>query len=121
VSETAQLAARIAAADFHTIPPAAVEVSKQALMDFIGVTVAGMEEPLAAMLRADAEEQGGNPQATVIATTERTSVQQAALINGSAGHAHDYDDVQSAMTGHPTVPVAPAVLALAEYRLFHRR
>ncbi len=116
MNETAQLAARIAAANFNDIPPAAVEVSKQALLDFIGVTVAGMEEPLANILRQDASEQGGFPQATVFATNERTSVQQAALINGSAGHAHDYDDVQSAMTGHPTVPVAPAVLALAEQR-----
>ncbi len=37
------------------------------------------------------------------------------MINGAAGHAHDYDDVHMAMNGHPTVPVAPAVLALAEH------
>jgi 2-methylcitrate dehydratase PrpD len=48
----------------------------------------------------------------------RASVEQAALINGAAGHAHDYDDVHMAMNGHPTVPVAPAVLALAEH---HRK
>ena len=118
MQETARLAARVASADYETIPAEAIEVSKQAILDFIGVTVAGMEEPLAAILRADAAEQGGNPQATIFATSERTSVQQAALINGSAGHAHDYDDVQSAMTGHPTVPVAPAVLALAEHQGF---
>lgn len=116
MNETTRLAARVAAANFDSIPTEAVEVSKQAILDFIGVTVAGMEEPLANILRQDASEQGGFPQATVIGTNERTSVQQAALINGSAGHAHDYDDVQSAMTGHPTVPVAPAVLALAEYQ-----
>jgi len=115
VNETARLAARVASANFEHIPTEAVEVSKQAILDFIGVTVAGMQEPLANILRQDASEQGGHPQATVIGTGERTSVQQAALINGSAGHAHDYDDVQSAMTGHPTVPVAPAVLALAEH------
>ncbi len=38
----------------------------------------------------------------------------AALINGAAGHALDYDDVVSALNGHPTAPVAPAVLAQAE-------
>ncbi len=112
--ETRRLAARVAAADFATIPENAREVSKQALLDFIGVTIAGMEEPLARILREEALEQGGHPQATIIGTSERTSVQQAALINGSAGHAHDYDDVATAMTGHPTVPVAPVVLALAE-------
>ena len=43
-------------------------------------------------------------------------MQQAALINGSAGHALDYDDVHLLMPGHPTVPVVPALLALAEHR-----
>jgi 2-methylcitrate dehydratase PrpD len=115
MNETARLAARVASADYGAIPENAIEASKQALLDFIGVTVAGMEEPLARILREDAADQGGNPQATIIATGERTSVQQAALINGSAGHAHDYDDVLMAMSGHPTVPVAPVVLALAEH------
>ncbi len=38
----------------------------------------------------------------------------AALINGAAGHALDYDDVHNALPGHATAPVAPAVVALAE-------
>lgn len=116
MNETTRLATRVAAADFAAIPADAREVSKQALLDFIGVTVAGMNEPLAKILRDDAAEQGGHAQATIIGTSEKVSVQQAALINGSAGHAHDYDDVQMAMSGHPTVPVAPVVLALAEHR-----
>ncbi len=115
MQETARLAARLSSAQFSAIPSNAVEVSKQGLLDFIGVTIAGMDEPLAKILREDAAEQGGYPQATVIGTAERVSVQQAALINGAAGHAHDYDDVQMAMSGHPTVPVAPAVLAMAEH------
>lgn len=114
MNETARLATRIASADFDAVPMNAREVSKQALMDFIGVTIAGMEEPLARILREDAAEQGGHAQATIIGTADKVSVQQAALINGSAGHAHDYDDVQMDMSGHPTVPVAPVVLALAE-------
>ena len=38
----------------------------------------------------------------------------AALINGTAGHALDYDDAHTTMGGHPTVPVLPAALAVAE-------
>ena len=38
----------------------------------------------------------------------------AALINGAAAHALDFDDTHMAMNGHPSVPVIPAVLALAE-------
>src|SRR5208282_1342487 len=40
----------------------------------------------------------------------------AALVNGAAAHALDFDDTHMAMNGHPSVPVIPAVLALAEGR-----
>ena len=113
---TLALSQRIAGTTLDDIPVNAQEVSKQAILDYIGVTIAGVEEPLSRILREDAQEQGGHAQATVIGTQERVSVQQAALINGSAGHAHDYDDVQTDMGGHPTVPVAPVVLALAEHQ-----
>jgi 2-methylcitrate dehydratase PrpD len=112
---TMALAERVSSADFDEMPPEAKEVAKQALMDFIGVTLAGSSEPLTRILREEAGEQGGHAQSSIIGASERTSTTQAALINGAAGHAHDYDDVHTAMSGHPTVPVAPAVLALGEH------
>jgi 2-methylcitrate dehydratase PrpD len=114
-SATLALAERIAATDHDRIPGNAREVGRQALLDFIGVTLAGSDEPLSRILREEARDAGGTPQALFIGTGERGNVAQAALINGAAGHAHDYDDVHSAMSGHPTVPVAPVVLALGEH------
>lgn len=113
---TRRLAERITQTRYRSIPPAARTVAKQALMDFIGVTVAGAREPLAEILAAQIAEEGGHPQARLIGRPNRASVRRAAWFNGSAGHAHDYDDVHTDMTGHPTVPVAPVVLALAEHR-----
>ena len=113
---TSQLAERIANTDFGTIPDAATTVAKQALMDFAGVALAGAREPLANLLAAEIAAAGGHPQAQLIGRPEKASVRQAAWFNGAAGHAHDYDDVHTDMIGHPTVPVAPAVLALAEHR-----
>ncbi|HVR28720.1 MAG TPA: MmgE/PrpD family protein, partial [Thermoanaerobaculia bacterium] len=46
----------------------------------------------------------------------RTSALLAALINGAASHALDFDDTHTTMSGHPSVPVIPAALALAEAR-----
>ena len=109
------LAARISATRWDNLPRAAQTVAKQCLFDFIGVTLAGAREPLADILNAEAADLGGRAQAGVIGRGQRVNVEQAALINGAAGHAHDYDDVHMAMNGHPTVPVAPAVLALAEH------
>ncbi len=114
MSATMRLAQRIAGAKFDEIPANAVEVGKQALMDFIGVTVAGAREPLANILVDEAEHEGGHPRAQLIGRATKATASQAALINGSAGHAHDYDDVHNAMSGHPTVPVAPTALALTE-------
>jgi len=115
VGATLELAERIVRTRYAGLSAATRTVASQALLDFLGVTLAGASEPLTRILLEQAEAEGGRPQATVIGNALRTSVRQAALINGAAGHAHDYDDVHDAMTGHPTVPVAPAVLALGEH------
>jgi len=112
---TRLLAERIASASYASLPDSARTVAKQALLDFIGVALAGVNEPLTRILRDEARAEGGHAQASVLGTGERASTIQAALINGAAGHAHDYDDVHNAMSGHPTVPVAPVVLALGEH------
>jgi 2-methylcitrate dehydratase PrpD len=112
---TAALARRIIATGPAWPSPAARTVASQALLDFIGVTAAGSREPLSDILRRQIADEGGNRQAALIGTALRANLRQAALVNGAAGHAHDYDDVHDAMVGHPTVPVAPVVLALGEH------
>jgi 2-methylcitrate dehydratase PrpD len=111
---TTRLAERIVGTRYQSLSPEAVTVAKQCLLDFIGVTVAGMHEPVSRILLADVREAGGAPQASIVRETSKVNLDQAALVNGTAGHAHDYDDVHMDMPGHPTVPVAPAVLALGE-------
>ena len=101
---------------YESLPSEATEVAKHCLLDWLGVTLAGSNEPLAAMLREDALQDGGQPQATLLGGGQRVTAKQAALINGAASHALDYDDVVLAMSGHPSVPVWPALLALAEWR-----
>src|SRR5215475_6491907 len=62
------------------------------------------------------QEQGGAPIATVIGHGVRLPVLLAALVNGAASHALDFDDVNLAMTGHPSVVLLSALIALAEER-----
>lgn len=111
---TQPLAAFAAGLNHNDMPTEAREVARQCLLDVLGVTLAAADEPLVQMLTAEAEEAGGAAQATVIGQGFQTSAAQAALANGAAAHALDYDDVLKAMSGHPTVPVYPAILALAE-------
>jgi 2-methylcitrate dehydratase PrpD len=113
---TAALAQRASALRYDDLSPEARTVVGHCLMDFFGVTLAGRHEPLANILAEQVIEDGGTPQASVIGRNMRVNIEQAALLNGATSHALDFDDVNFAMNGHPTVPIAPAVLALAEYR-----
>lgn len=114
--ETRTLAGICSAYRYADLPPDVVFLAKQCLLDWLGVTLAGSKEPLAIILQEEARDQGGNPQASIIGTTSRASTQQVALLNGAASHALDYDDVHTAMSGHPSVPVFPGLVALAEHR-----
>ncbi len=113
---TARLAEFCRSIRYDDLPADTVEVARQCVLDWLGVTIAGASEPLARMLREEALVEGGNPQATLIGHGDRVSAKQAALVNGGASHALDYDDVHLAMNGHPSVPILPALLALAEWR-----
>ena len=99
---------------FEDLPDDVVLLARQCTLDWLAVTLAGSAEPVGAILRDEVLEQGGHPQATLIGTGQRTAAVQAALVNGTAGHALDYDDVLGTFLGHPTAPVLPAVLAVAE-------
>lgn len=96
------------------IPDDVRTIVKHCALDWLGVTLAGSREDASRIVREEAFEQGGAPQATIIGDGARTAITQAARVNGTASHALDYDDVHFAFLGHPTVTVMPAILALAE-------
>ncbi len=110
---TAALADRVSAIRLSDLPPAALTVAKQCLLDWIGVALAGRSEPLVRILieeLAPADDPAG---VSILGHGRRARLDDAVLINGAMGHALDFDDVIMPM-GHPTVPVAPVVFALAE-------
>ena len=113
---TAALAERAAAWRHVAIPADARELVRQCVLDWIAVSLAGAGEPLTHMLAEEAREQGGHPQATVVGHGFATSCRQAALVNGAASHALDFDDVNMSFSGHPSVVLVPALLALSEAR-----
>jgi 2-methylcitrate dehydratase PrpD len=113
-SVTAQLARQLIAMRGAAPSTQAVTVAKQCLLDWLGVTLAARREPLVRILAEELAPEGApGDDCTLIGLGRRTSLMGAVLINGAAGHALDFDDVITAM-GHPTAPVAPAVLGLAE-------
>lgn len=92
------------------------ELARQCVLDWAGVALAGSREPLVQILTAQAREEGGNAAASLVGDAGAVSARQAALINGAAGHAIDYDDNLVAAHGHVTAGVLPAALAIAQAR-----
>jgi len=110
------LASKAAGLDYDNLPPPARELVRQCVLDYLGVAVAGASDGLVRLLLDEMNEAGGAPTASVIGHELRLPALSAALVNGAAAHALDYDDVNMAMPGHPSVAILPALLALAELR-----
>ena len=114
VTAIARLAEFVVGTRLTDCPEAAIVQVRRAALDSIGVTLAGAREPVARAVRAVARAEGGIPLCSVLGTTLRTSPGWAALANGAAGHAHDFDDTNFALMGHPSVPLLSTALACAE-------
>ncbi len=111
------ITARIA--DFATdagraIPDSALGVATLSLMDWCAVSLAGLDEPVARMVRVLVDEEAGAAQATLLGLPRKVPARAAALANGALSHALDYDDTHFAYVGHPSVAIFPAALAMAE-------
>jgi 2-methylcitrate dehydratase PrpD len=113
---TQVLACKSAALEYEDLPRDARELARQCILDYFGVAVAGAGDELVRLLFDELTEAGGAPQASVIGHQTRLPALSAALVNGAAGHALDYDDVNMAMPGHPSVAILPGLLALAELK-----
>ncbi len=97
-----------------SMPEPATTVATHCILDWFGCAIGGVNEPVARILRDELGGVAGT--SSVLGADTRTGAQQAAMINGATGHALDYDDTHTAMGGHPTAPVLPAALAMAEER-----
>src|SRR6478672_8445131 len=113
---TRALAAQATAVTYDSLPEPVRELVRQCVLDYYGVALAGADDPLATILLDELAEAGGAAQASIIGRKAKLPALSAALVNGAIGHALDYDDVNLAMPGHPSVAILPGLLALAEQR-----
>ncbi len=111
---TVQLAEHLTTIDRSTISTDARRLAMMAMTDTIGITLAGSSEAATIIVRRVLGSDRRDGAAAILGTAWRTSILDAALINGTAAHAVDYDDMARNMGGHPSVPVVPVVLALGE-------
>ncbi|MCY4385333.1 MAG: MmgE/PrpD family protein [Nitrospinae bacterium] len=108
--------------EYDNIPEDVRIIMRRCFVDGIGLMVAGSTEESGHIIQNYLKEIGGEPEARVIGTSMMVPAHLAALANGIAGHAMDYDDTQLSsypdrvygLLTHPTCPVMPAALAIAE-------
>ncbi|WP_144640468.1 MmgE/PrpD family protein [Bordetella genomosp. 13] len=103
--------------DPHSLDAAQRRQVGRALIDTVGVALAGHAEPASRLFYRHATARGGHDaRATAWGQRAPMPVEEAALYNGVAGHVLDFDDVNSPLRGHPSIALLPPLVALAEAR-----
>ena len=104
----------LATLDADRMPQDARKMAQLSLFDWMVVSLAGADQPLADIIRNFVATEGGVEIAAVTGGSTRLPARAAALANGTISHALDYDDTHVAYIGHPSVAIFPAALAAAE-------
>jgi 2-methylcitrate dehydratase PrpD len=110
MSLTRDLGRFVADVSFEKLPAGALDVARVGFIDCIATMIAGAHDPAPQLLRKALQPAGGD--ASLYFSGDRAPAPEAAWINGTAGHALDYDDV--ALRGHPSTVLVPAILAEGE-------
>jgi 2-methylcitrate dehydratase PrpD len=119
---TASVVDFVRGARFEDIPPDVLHIAKEHILDGFGVALSGVHAPGTEIMRRYAQRTSTPGHATVVGTDLALQPEMAAWVNGTSGHALDYDDTQLAteatsvygLLTHPTVPVLFGALAAAE-------
>jgi len=112
-SETQSITTQLGSFAISAAPPSAARVTAaRAVLDTIGVALAGAGEPAARAVQRVIEKTQGS--CTVLGLASRATAGDAALANGTAAHALDYDDMCFVSLAHPSAPLVAAGLAAAE-------
>jgi 2-methylcitrate dehydratase PrpD len=104
----------MAAARQQTLPADVVREARHRILDTIAAMVSGAKLRPGEMAIRYAREQQGRAEASVLTTTIRTTVVDAALVNGMFAHADETDDFEPVTKAHPGCAVVPAALAMGE-------
>jgi len=111
-SKSQRVAAFIVDFDLADAPGGLIDMAETAFLDTVGVMLAGSREPAAEIVCDVIEAEGAAPAASIVGRSARTSPQNAALANGIAAQALDYD--LSFMSGQSAAAIIPGLLPLAE-------
>jgi len=116
-----RLAEWIVATRYDALPPQAVRWGKVALLDTLGVTLAGSVEEAPAIVGDVLGLQSGDGPCLILGGSRRVRELDAALVNGTAAHALDFDNTAKRLGGHVSAVMVPALIAAGEAHGAHGR
>jgi len=111
---TRELARFVVESRWSPIPKEITHEAKRALLNWAGCAIGGCRDEAVDTALAALSEFAGRPQATILGRSERTDILNTAALNALSSNILDFDDTHLRTVLHPTVPVAAAVIALAE-------
>ncbi|KZE64190.1 hypothetical protein AWM68_13885 [Fictibacillus phosphorivorans] len=111
---TKSLVTQIIETRYEDISENALYEAKRSLLNWLGVAIGAANHESMDKLFAVAKRMGSQPQATVFGREEKTDLLFASLLNGMSSHVYDFDDTLLDTVLHPSAPVFPAILAVAE-------
>lgn len=111
---SADIAELIVKARFEDLDEDVLHWAKVGLIDYTGVTLAGSTEPSGKIADVVVGGRDQTGPSLIFGSNARTTPLNAALINGTASHAQDFDDCNNTIGGHPSAPILPALIALSE-------
>ncbi len=108
-----KLARHAATLSYEAIPKDMLELTKQCVLDTLGVAIgaSGVNEE-ARLVHDYVRDLGGKAEATIWGFGGKAPAPWAAMVNGSLGHMLDYDDVSDG--GHVSISTIPPGFAIAE-------
>jgi 2-methylcitrate dehydratase PrpD len=109
-----ELAERIQALRYDELPAAAIDASRVAVLDTLGVMLAGSRERAPQIVQEVLGLEATSGPSLVFGTARRVGCLDAALVNGTAAHVLDFDNTASNLGGHVSAVMVPALFAAAE-------
>jgi 2-methylcitrate dehydratase PrpD len=113
---TRRLAAWIVSSRKENVPAAIRQEALRTVLNWTGCAVGGSAHETVEIAIRALKPFSGPPQASILGRKDRLDVLHASLMNGISSHIFDFDDTDLRTIVHPAGPVAPALLALSEYR-----
>ena len=101
---------------YANIPPSVLHQAKRCILDCLGVALAAVDHETTDILCRHIQTMGGDEQSQIIGSDQLVSVEQAALVNGTMAHVHDFDDTHLSTVIHPSCTIIPAALAVGQWK-----